>query len=516
MPFDIADHDTVFEITKEERDEIDQLATKDDREKPGGSNAGKYKKGPFCGPSGGAPKGTYPVDTRKRAISAISYARHAPNPAGIKKCVCSHWPDLPACKTSDKKEKQSMATEMKLPKSALHFMDHEGFARIQNDADGNEGFQMVAYSGGVIPKHWYWGDLLIDLEGMKFPKATYPILESHNTDRKIAFANKPDLSLGALEFKSAKFVDTPASEEFRKLSKEGFPFEASIYAVPTAVERIDAGEKGEANGLSVKGPASIWRKSVFKEASVCVFGYDSNTRSTAFADEDIELTIESIGDSMAETHNLHTARGRAKEKEVKDKMPNTIAELKAESPDLYQQMADEIRQEVERDLRASFDAEKTGLEDQVAGLKSQLQEKDESNQKLEARVLKLEKNEYIRTEQEKQSRVNMAAERVWTRALAVCDIPEHMHEKVRAMVKADAFVKEDVLDEDAFSQAVQEEIDEWEGKGMTTKVLGTGFSKSGGNIDPDAKTEEQMKAEDDEWLKEMLALGGQAEKGGDA
>jgi signal peptide peptidase SppA len=228
-----------------------------------------------------------------------------------------------------------------------------------------------------------------------------------------------------------------------------------------------------------------------------------------------ETAKSSVGEDAA-TYNLHAARGRAKEKEVKDKMPNTIAELKAESPDLYQLVADEIRQEVERDLRASFDAEKTGLEDQVAGLKSQLQEKDESNQKLEARVLKLEKNEYIRTEQEKQSRVNMAAERVWTRALAVCDIPEHMHEKVRAMVKADAFVKEDVLDEDAFSKAVQEEIDEWEGKGMTTKVLGTGFSKSGGNIDPDAKSEEQMKAEDDEWLKEMLALGGQAEKGGDA
>ena len=55
--------------------------------KPGGSNVGKYKKGPFCGPSGGAPSGSYPVNTCGRVRAAKAYARHAPNPAGIKKCA---------------------------------------------------------------------------------------------------------------------------------------------------------------------------------------------------------------------------------------------------------------------------------------------------------------------------------------------------------------------------------------------------------------------------------------------
>lgn len=72
------------------------------RKKPGGSSVGKYKVGPFCGPSGGAPKKTYPVNTRKRGIAALAYARHAPNPSGIKKCVCRHWPSLPFCKKRKK------------------------------------------------------------------------------------------------------------------------------------------------------------------------------------------------------------------------------------------------------------------------------------------------------------------------------------------------------------------------------------------------------------------------------
>lgn len=70
-------------------------STKND-EKPGGSNAGKYdsSEGPFCGPAGGAPKGTYPVGTEKRGKSAIKLAHNAPNPMGIKKCVYKEWPVL--------------------------------------------------------------------------------------------------------------------------------------------------------------------------------------------------------------------------------------------------------------------------------------------------------------------------------------------------------------------------------------------------------------------------------------
>ena len=56
----------------------------------GCSNRGKYKDVPnsmFCGPEGGACPGTYPVNTPKRARAALSYARHAPNPEGIRRCT---------------------------------------------------------------------------------------------------------------------------------------------------------------------------------------------------------------------------------------------------------------------------------------------------------------------------------------------------------------------------------------------------------------------------------------------
>jgi hypothetical protein len=65
------------------------------RTKPGGSNAGKYPSvKSFAGPSGSAPKGSYPINTRARAKSALQLAHNAPDPAGIRRAVVAKYPGL--------------------------------------------------------------------------------------------------------------------------------------------------------------------------------------------------------------------------------------------------------------------------------------------------------------------------------------------------------------------------------------------------------------------------------------
>lgn len=76
---------TIAKGVKVQRGKESQL-----RKKPGGSSVGQYKKvskKEFCGPSGGAPKGSYPVNSAKRCRAAFAYAHNAPNPSGIKACV---------------------------------------------------------------------------------------------------------------------------------------------------------------------------------------------------------------------------------------------------------------------------------------------------------------------------------------------------------------------------------------------------------------------------------------------
>lgn len=67
------------------------------QKKPGGSNVGEYKnvsKGSFAGPKGGAPQGSFPINTLSRAKSALKLAHNAPNPAGIKRAVYAKYPSL--------------------------------------------------------------------------------------------------------------------------------------------------------------------------------------------------------------------------------------------------------------------------------------------------------------------------------------------------------------------------------------------------------------------------------------
>ena len=74
------------------------------RKRKGGSNVGKYKGvKSFAGPSGGAPAGSFPINTLARAKSAIKLAHNAPRPAGIKAAVYRKYPGLKP-KSSGKKK----------------------------------------------------------------------------------------------------------------------------------------------------------------------------------------------------------------------------------------------------------------------------------------------------------------------------------------------------------------------------------------------------------------------------
>lgn len=71
------------------------------RKKPGGSNVGKKhfangkkRTGPYVGPSGGAPAGSYPVPDIGHARAALRLAGHAPNPGGIRAAVHRKFPQL--------------------------------------------------------------------------------------------------------------------------------------------------------------------------------------------------------------------------------------------------------------------------------------------------------------------------------------------------------------------------------------------------------------------------------------
>ncbi len=379
----------------------------------------------------------------------------------------------------------------KIPSASLCFKDSEGFAKLEfTEEDGEKKspqLSIVGYSGKMIKNHWWWGDLMMDVDGMKPMKIPMPILEDHDTGKKIGFAKKVTMDDHMVKIMPAHsvMVDTEHSQEFVKLAKQGFPYEASLRVVPKKIEKLEEGTTGESNGQKVKGPCTIFRECELKEVSVCVFGWDSKSNATALSEE-VLLEAELINHLEDEENNKTT------EKEVKQM---DLAQLKSEHPDLITQLTEEIKQTV----TIQFNQEKQQWTIKGEELSQQILDKDK-------RILALEKEQTL----QKENEAKKLADTLWEKELALCSIPERLHSKVQSHVVYSEFMKEGRLDETEFVKKIKEEIKDWEDKGANTKVMGMGVNQR--EIDEKAQKLAKEKEEIDKTTDGLLQLAGQKKK----
>lgn len=150
---------------------------------------------------------------------------------------------------------------------------------------------MTGYSGGVIKNHWWWGNLAIDISGMSFPKKSFPILRDHSTSMIIGHSpTKTDDN--KLQFDDVVLCDTQFTEEFVSLSDQGVPFEASIYAQPTSIERVEEDEVVDVNGYKFKGPGTIGASPHLRNVQ-SVFSAIPETSSVAMSNGEVLTFLNS-------------------------------------------------------------------------------------------------------------------------------------------------------------------------------------------------------------------------------
>jgi len=296
------------------------------------------------------------------------------------------------------------------------------------------------------------------------------------------------------------FVDTEDSREFQRLSKEGFPYQSSISVNPSEVMRLGKDETAEVNGYTMKGPdATIFRKAVVTEGSVCVFGWDNKTQSSAFSKEEVDVDINIIG-NMAEGEETpkedekeidENAEQNNNSKEEGQMEKLTLVELEKD----YAELLASVRQGATDAAEAKFKVEKEGLETQIEEGK--------------AKTAILEKKDVIRTEKELKSE----AKAIFTVAFNASDVPEHLFDKVIAMLNHNKFVTDEVLDVKLWKEACVAEILSWETAGVTDTVMGGGnFSLK--DVDSDATDLAKEEEGDDAMADSLLSKIG-IEKGGE-
>jgi hypothetical protein len=361
----------------------------------------------------------------------------------------------------EKKQSESIQVDI----NALHIMDQENPEfEFTESAEGVRKFRMVGYSGKIIKGHWWWGNLAIDLAGISFKKPKFPILRDHMTNMEMGFSKKPKVSNEeGLVFteKEVTFLENEIVDKFVGNSKKGFPYQASIAGLPTVVERVEEGSSVKVNGYTLKGPGTVWRKTEFKECSICVFGYDEQTTAQVFSSSGHTVDIE--------VENIRSEHDQKTDKVEVFSMD--LITLKEDSPEEYEAlMAEAIGATKEVTAKAITAA----VTEAVSEFKTQLEEKNtqietlttektglsESFSKVEGRCLSLEKKDALRDEVDLASQV----ESVWLTALSACGLPKWLYPKVKKQVTRDKFMVDGAFDKAAFIKAVGEEITDWETK----------------------------------------------------
>ena len=370
----------------------------------------------------------------------------------------------------------------KVPVQAMNLSESSEFKFALSD-DGPEGkkkrsMSMTGYSGGVIKNHWWWGNLAIDISGMSFPKKSFPILRDHSTSMIIGHSPKPKTDDNKLQFDDVVLCDTQFTEEFVSLSDQGVPFEASIYAQPTSIERVEEDEVVDVNGYKFKGPGTIWRKSTFKECSVCVFGYDSETSSVAMSENGEVLDLSQFV--------AHT-----------DKKPATseegnmfdVVKFQAEQPEEYKKFVEGVS----ADITAKFSKEIEDRDAAIAKLTAEKTAADDGAKTIEQKFADLEK----KFELMQEKNIASAASSILASKLSESDLNDRVKQKLSKFIDYSKFVKEDKLDADAFSAAIDAEIKDCkEMFGTVTPAVQGGTGTQGRDLGNGADTFTEKDAED--------------------
>jgi hypothetical protein len=179
-----------------------------------------------------------------------------------------------------------------VPASALRF-NVPAFELASNGESAKSApFRMVARTGQPI-EHWFWGNVVHDLDGMRLHKQRVPIDYAHDSKEVIGYANKFDVESGDLVVSGAlvPFKDSDRATEIIHKQREGVPYEASINFGGDGIrlEEVRDGQSVQVNGYQFSGPGVVIREWPLRGIAVCPYGADANT-STEF-DSSSQFTV---------------------------------------------------------------------------------------------------------------------------------------------------------------------------------------------------------------------------------
>ena len=224
--------------------------------------------------------------------------------------------------------------------------------------------------------------------------------------------------------------------------------------------------------------------------------------SIGFADEVRPFSLTVDGPSMTGgSKTINNARSDQPDNSKKEVKGMDFEQLKKEHPELLAEIVKETTDDVTKTLTNKFDKDKAELEDRLT------QERDghgDERKELKKEIAALQKSETIRTEKE----LRFEARTIWIDKLNESSIPDRLFDKVINQVAHDDFIKDGEIDRESFEKAIDDEIKDWDSRGITSEVSGFGVSVK--DIDGEnAKLKKVNQADEDLANSLFVASGGE-------
>ena len=165
--------------------------------------------------------------------------------------------------------------------------------------------------------------------------------------------------------------------------------------------------------------------------------------------------------------------------------------------------AEQEARHIAQAVTEQFQGEISAKDGEIATLKADKEKLTADAGELNTRVAQLEKSDVIRSEEA----LDAKADAIWKEKLSQCGIPERLHGKVAVGVSREKFMGDDGFDVNAFTEAVETEISDWEEK-LGEPVQGLGFSRKSAVGEDNQFTEDDADALADQMA---ASLGNKAE-----
>ena len=205
-------------------------------------------------------------------------------------------------------------------------------------------FKGVAYAGGRVDGHWYWGrsGVVFDLDGIEIDKPT-ALLEEHFSSGRVGVVKQVSTT-GKIEVEG-DFLSNTKAKEIVQDSDDGFPFQMSMYIDPGSIEEVSNGKSVVVNGQTFEGPITVFRQNRIREFTICTTGADRNTSINAFSGK--QQT------KQEDTNVTELEQTKEAQKQAEKQRDDALAELNKFKAD---QRAENIAS-LQKELNTTFSAE---------------------------------------------------------------------------------------------------------------------------------------------------------------